>query len=120
MSLKYAVFEKNGQEYYIETNLPLDYEYPNEDELKLHLKALDMAVFSFKQSKNPGWDETTKDAAFFHALKVHDDVKYLYSGLKWFFWIKLLKELGFEFVKVIDETEFNNTAWRMFPLKDLR
>lgn len=116
-----VVFEKNGNYYFMATNLPVEWEMPDYEKIELHLKGADSAVYEFRTSRTPTWDDVTSSTAFFHLIKLRETCgKYIYSTLKWVFFIHMMEKLGFHFKGVFYSDELEDVFGMVFPLEEVR
>ena len=111
--MTFMLFEKNETLYHFPVRLPLNWKPIPFEKLEHELKALDDALESFNESTNATWDRITSDTALFHALQLKNSVRFIYSDLKWSFFVKALDMLGFSFVGISSSPEG-------FPLEGVR
>lgn len=114
------VFKKYDNVYYMETSLPVGWEPLDYEELESILKLVDTAAWDHLNSRTPTMDQITEKTITFLILSLKKSSRFLYSDLKWTFFIHMMEKLGFKFMEVITPTRLEEKYPIAYPLEEVR
>ena len=114
------IFKKHDNIYYLPTALPAGWEPLDYEGMESMLKLIDTAAWDHLNSRTPTLDEMTEKTITFLVLNLKKSSRFLYSDMKWTFFIHMMEKLGFEFKEVLTFSRLEEKYPIAYPLEEVR